>query len=187
MPSQDRQPPSVHAYLHPFAHLELRVIRNRDIVILVRVVRLHDPIGNRVNLVIVMGLEVVNRQHPSNLFHDHRIRVRRTRRHLQLDHFPRSQNVLDRFQRDLDYPVVHHRQHRAQRRKRVLVHKVRNLLRRCCRGGIRDRPTRLSSRTRFGRGQAVDQFWPQPSINDGLDLLRGSSQDIANRPAGFLS
>ena len=136
-----------------------------------------------------MLLEVVNSNHATSLLNVERVLIDASGTLRLLVHLANLKDVVETVERNLDDLIVHHLQEVTQGLDATLGNEIANLrgLLETTGRGVRNRPARLLLGLEVGILEDVDERRDDVRIDDGLDLLRGSSGNVGDRPASLLA
>lgn len=162
-----------------------------SVLVVIREVLLDNVESLHVNLLVCVGLALVDLLHASALLDKQGVTVDRvlTLAGGLLVKVADLEDVLKAVKSNLDYLVVGARQKVAQRLDAALSNQVPDLIRllQATRSSVADSPARLLSRLQVAVRQEVDQRGDDVGINNRLYLRRVTSGDVRDGPARLLS
>ena len=160
-------------------------------LVLVREVLLDNVVRLHVNLLVGVGLAVVDLLHSSALLDEQSIAVDRLGALASsvLVKLANLEDVLKTIQGNLDNLVVRASKEVAERLDATLSNQVPDLigLLETTRSRVADGPASLLTSLKVSMGEEMDQRRNDVGVNDRLDLGRVSSSDVADGPASLLA
>lgn len=161
------------------------------VLILIGEVLLDDVVCLHVNLLVGIGLALVDLLHATALFNEQSVTVDGVRciAGCLLIQITDLEYVLEAIKSDLDNLVVGAGQEVAQGLDATLGDKVPDLvgLLEATTGRVANGPASLLAGLQVTVGQQVDERWDNVGIDDGLDLSGVSGCDVGNGPARLLA
>lgn len=160
------------------------------ILVLVGEVLLDDVVGLHVDLLVGIGLALVDLLHAAALLNEKSVAVDGVRRITGglLVQVTDLEDVLEAVQSDLDDLVVWAAEKVTQGLDAALSYEIADLigLLKTSTSSVADSPASLLARLKVTVGQQVNQRRDDVSVNDGLDLGRVAGGDVGNGPARLL-
>ena len=160
-------------------------------VLLIREVLLNDVVCLHVDLLVGVGLAVVDLLHTAALLNEESVAVDALRAITSslLVEVAHLENVLEAVERNLDDLVVGASKEVAEGLDAALVDQVSDLIRllETARRSVANSPAGLLAGLQIAVGEEVDQRGDNVGVNDGLYLSRVASSDVGDGPAGLLA